>query len=327
MKLHLLNRPVMADKKLYEEAIGFLSDEFKKITGVKGFFRFGNITVPGISDLDLLLVFEDKMKCDRTGFENLPDKYSYLFTHGIMAVSESDFHRNNYYTLWSEHNPVFDNGISESPLGYRTSEINNFLKIQTALEFIVANYIDLKVQLEYKVIKLRSFLQHMKGILYDLEFLNIKESEIHSLLYELKDMMVHWFKKTPDDQHIINWIEKFNNSYDKFVIELFSSHTLYLPELQEYRIARNMILEDGDLPSYNRKGYIIPMMYVEILKQRYIKLQNRLNKFKFHFPLTNIPSHPVLEERFRFLQEMKQYNRNYLPGFMTITTSITSKMI
>src|SRR5215207_1005947 len=101
VKLNYINRPVFTDRAQYDRAIQDISSQLAAIPGVKTVYRFGNITTPGISDIDLLVVFQNKVPCNASGFENVKG-HDYLFTHGIMALCEDHFYRNQDYTIWSE---------------------------------------------------------------------------------------------------------------------------------------------------------------------------------------------------------------------------------
>ncbi len=319
-----IDRPAYIPNQQYAEAIDEIVGSNKNLQGLKAIYQFGNISSPGISDLDLLFVFHNGCQCRANGFERLSEKYKALFTHGIMAVSDNFFTENNYYTIWSNHHKVWGTETEEGSRK-RNGEEEKQLKIQTAVEFLIANYIDLHIQKSYKVIKLRAFLQHMKGILYDLEMLDKNTGEIYHLLQQLKHWILNWFDITPADKEINLWIEQFDRVYERFVNESLKEHPMYLPALPRYPIARNMNLKAGDITSCTRKGLLLPVIFSSI-GRNYFKLQHRLNTFTFTCPISHEAA-PIVKERYDFLKRMKDYNREHLPNFMTITTSITSKLI
>lgn len=326
MSLRFINRPVFVPRKMYAEANEFLINYFKEIPSIVSIYQFGNITAPGISDIDLLLVFKDEEKCLLNGFEIFPERFNYLFTHGMMALCEKHFHQNHHYTLWSDYVFLHGKNIAADFVEKKTKEEIRALKIQTALEFLVANYIDLKVQLTYGIIKLRSFLQHMKGIIYDLEFLDVHEGKVYDQLIELRHWIKNWFKLKPTNQQITDWIKQFILSYELFVSDMFHHHQLYLPAMNNYYMARNATLKNQKNIGYKHSGIVLPKQ-LSIIGKKYSNLQNRFNRFEFYFPIVNDSPFPIVKKRFEFLKEMKTYNREYLLNFMTITTSITSKII
>lgn len=326
MSLRFINRPTFVPREIYAKANDFLIDYFKQEPSLLSIYQFGNITSPGVSDIDLLLVFKDGEKCLLNGFEKLPEQYSYLFTHGMMALNEKHFRANHHFTLWSDYVYLAGANIAMDLKEQKTEEEIHALKIQTALEFLVANYIALKVQLTYGIIRLRSLLQHMKGIIYDLEFLNVNSGIVYDQLLELKHWIKNWFQLNPTDKQIEKWIFDFDKTYEAFVKEMFHQHQLYLPKMDNYFMARNSILINRNKVGYKHKGIVLPKQ-LSIIGKKYSNLQNRFNRFEFYFPIVNEHPIAIVKERFQFLQEMKKYNREHLPNFMTITTSITSKII
>lgn len=322
--MRFTDHPSPAPRSLYDEAVQGIIDRNKGLSGLKSIVQFGNITTPGISDLDILFVFKSGQSCLATGLENLPAAHINLFTHGIMAISENHYTDNEYYTLWSEHHLVWGENPSEIEL-QRSKENDFILKIQTAIEFLIANFIDIKIQKEYKIIKLRALLQHMKGILYDLEYLNDSHSVLHPHLLELKEMSRTWFTQTPSDKKLTEWFLSFEKLYDEYVHQVLLKHPLYLPSRDTFPISKNMILQNSESVNFERKGMLLPG-FLSTAGRNYVKLQHRFNQFTISCPITHEAS-PIVKDRFDFLVRMKKYNRQYLPNFMTITTSITAKII
>lgn len=322
--IRFIDRPTALQRHLYDEALDGIIHRNKSLNGLKAIYKFGNITSPGISDLDILFVFENSVVTEATGLEDLPLEHTSLFTHGIMAVSEEHFAENNYFTLWSDHTLIWGTETISS-VKQRTAQEESHLKIQTAIEFLIANYIDLKIQKSYKVIKLRALLQHMKGILYDLDFLDDKNSTLHPFLNKLKSWSQNWFNYTPGDQELSEWLDTFEPVYDEYVQNALIKHPMFLPQRDRYKIAKNMTLTPGVNVSYSRIGFLLPT-FLSGFGRKYVKLQHRFNQFHFTCPITHSAS-PIVGERFDFLKRMKDYNRKHLPNFMTITTSITAKLI
>lgn len=319
-----IDYPSATTKAAYQEAVDGIVARNCMLMGLKAIYRFGHITTPGISDLDLLFVFKEGERCLRNGLEALPDSQRNLFTHGIMALHEGHFLKNNFYTLWSDHELIWGDapsGTSE----LRKPEEEQALRIQTAIEFLVANYIDLIVQRTYGTFKVRALLQHMKGIMYDLDYLGDSQTALHPMIATLKNWISGWFTAKPDEREIREWIENFIPEYIRYTSEKLQQHPLYLPESTHYTIARNMRLKKSDSLSYIHRGFLLPV-FLYGAGRKYIKLQNRLNHFEFRCPIVH-KTDEILIQRFRFLQEMKAYNKSFLPNFMTITTSITAKII
>ncbi len=322
--MRFIDQPLPTARNLYDAAVQGIIDRNKHLPGLKSIVQFGNITTPGISDIDLLFVFRNEQVCQATGLENLPEAHKSLFTHGIMAISESQYSDNEYFTIWSEHHLVWGEDPSQEERK-RSDEDETALKIQTAIEFLIANFIDIKVQKEYQIVKLRALLQHMKGILYDLEYLNDAHSILHPHLLELKEIIRNWFEVIPSEKKLMDWFFSFEKLYDQYVHQVLLKYPMYLPSRDVFPISKNMILKSDSSVDFSRKGVLLPT-FLSFAGRSYVKLQHRFNRFTVSCPLTHQAA-PIVKERFEFLVRMKAYNRQYLPNFMTITTSITAKLI
>ena len=319
-----IDRPIYCERDWYDEALSLISKKLIHQEGVKAVYRFGNITIPGISDLDILVVFEKSAKSLLNGFEPIEEKHKKLFTHGIMAIREDHFHKNMYYTIWSE--PVLLEGTPEREIRQRSPDEDVVIKKQTGLEFLLAHYIDMAVQLRYRIFKLRALLQHTKGLIMDLEFLGIRDSPIHPLCRELREKTITWFEKDNPDKFLDQWIIQFTKLYFSLCEEIFNSNDLYFPGGTEFDIAKNIKLIKGKKLGYTQRGIVVPDIGL-IAEKKHFKLLNKLNRFYFNVPITDRAEHPMLKDRFLFLKEMKTHNRQHFPNFMTITTSVTSKVI
>lgn len=320
-----IDRPIYCERDWYQEALERISNTLIREQGVKAIYKFGNITVPGISDLDLLVVFDREAHSTRNGFESLEEQHKRLFTHGIMALREDHFRQNMFYTIWSD--PVLIQGTeTPAPPQTRNNAEDEAVKQQTGLEFLLAHYIDMAVQLKYRIFKVRALLQHTKGLPMDLAFLGIHDSPIHLLCQELRERTLHWFENDNPDDFLNDWIIRFTEVYFSLCRDIFHSRTMYLPGGKTFAIAKNMQLRKSNELNHSHYGLVFPNPGL-MDDKKHFKLLNKANRFRFNVPLTDQPAHPILAQRFNFLREMKAHNRQHLPNFMTITTSITSKII
>src|SRR5262245_31266401 len=92
MRLKFIDVPQPADRQDYEDAIETISGNLVKTGSVRCVIRFGNITTPGISDIDLMAVFKDDSFCPDDPLNALPYKQRKLFTHNVDAVPEKYFY-------------------------------------------------------------------------------------------------------------------------------------------------------------------------------------------------------------------------------------------
>jgi hypothetical protein len=274
----------------------------------------------------LLIVFKDNTTCDDKILNIIPDHLHYLFTHGVMALNERHWNANRKYALWDNQKTIYGTEPDIEP-DIIDENAKKALKIQTAIEFLVVNYIDLKLQTENKTIKLRDLLQHTKGLVYDLEYLNITNSKISSYISKAKKWISNWFLQIPTDHEINKWFIEFESEYEIFMQDTLKQFPLYLPESKHYQFSKSIKLAPSPKLAYSRKGINAPAGLSTFLGKTYSKVQNKLNTYTIEVPIVNHASHKILEERVQFFKEMKSYNNEHFPNFASLTTSLMSKLV
>jgi hypothetical protein len=325
--MQIINYPLTGYHKedyyhLYDKVI----ETLKNNSDVKCICTFGGVNQPGISDIDLLITFKKDSHFNGDIISDLSAKEKSLFTHGIMALSEQHWFQNKAYALWDNQKIIFGTEPIGNIIKMNDDELR-IIKKETALEFFYTNYIDLTLQKEYGIIKLRDTLQHTKGLIYDLDYLNISNSPIDNYISKAKGWIDNWHISQPTNSEIIIWFIKFYDAYSLFLIELFKYNRIFLSDRLTRLFAKNILLTNSDTISYKRKGIKTPSILYPILQKRTLKISNKLNKFEFFMPSTNQPENFILEKRIAFFSEMKKYNQQHFPKLGLLTTSLMSKLV
>ena len=325
--MQIINYPLTGYHKedyyhLYDKVI----ETLKNNSDVKCICTFGGVNQPGISDIDLLITFKKDSRFNGDIISDLSAKEKSLFTHGIMALSEQHWFQNKAYALWDNQKIIFGTEPIGNIIKMNDDELR-IIKKETALEFFYTNYIDLTLQKEYGIIKLRDTLQHTKGLIYDLDYLNISNSPIDNYISKAKGWIDNWHISQPTNSEIIIWFIKFYDAYSLFLIEIFKYNRIFLSDRLTRLFAKNILLTNSDTISYKRKGIKTPSILYPILQKRTLKISNKLNKFEFFMPSTNQPENFILEKRIAFFSEMKKYNQQHFPKLGLLTTSLMSKLV
>jgi hypothetical protein len=326
MSYTYINSPAPALREEYDRAIASVVEQLKEAQGIIAIYRFGNITSPGISDIDLLAVFEDGLSCELTGFEKMNARHRSLFTHGVMALCKSHFIGRQQFTIWSDDHLVWGTQPAIDKSLVPSADDASILKRQIAIEYLLINYIDLCIQQYYHIINVRSSLQHFKGVVYDLDFLSVGEHPLRSHLAIIKKWYAAWFTAPPSPKEFKNWIDEYSRLLIPFVTELFQRESLYLPEKNLYQLAKNISLKKGTTLKMMTYGVKLPAFFASFTGKKYVKAMTKLNNFQLEAPLQTTSAHRILTERLNFMKEMTQYNMQHLPNFMPISTMITSKL-
>ena len=135
--MHLTTYPRSVVVSSYDLAIERMVEKLKQQGSVLSIFQIGNTNNPGISDIDMLVVFEDGAKYNLNPLEDLSKMDRYLFSHSLYGISKTSFsqaHRytffHNYKLLWGEKLPSDENNLPEDKI--------QILKTQTSLEYLIS---------------------------------------------------------------------------------------------------------------------------------------------------------------------------------------------
>lgn len=325
--MQIINYPLAGYHKddyfqLYEKVVAAL----KNNSDIKCICTFGGVNQPGISDIDLLITIKQGATFKGDIISELTSKEKVLFTHGVMALSEQHWFQNKAYALWDNQQLLSGEAPSGDEIVINETEINA-LKKQTALEFLFTNYIDLTLQKEYNLIKLRDLLQHTKGITYDLNYLNLSNTPIDSFVLQAKDWITNWHLSQPKEKEIKLWFKQFYLSYEELICQLFKQHSIYLHDHLNLNFSKNIKLQNQPSISYIRNGNNLPGFMMLLMQKKAVKLLNKTNSFVFNVPLTNNAENSILEKRLQFFREMKTYNQKHFPNLGLLTTSLMSKIV
>lgn len=318
MRLHFTDYPHYVPLAEYENAMSRMVEKLSVQPGVISIYQIGSISTPGISDIDMLVVFEDGIKCELNPLQDLSKSERYLFAHGLYGIFKTNFFKaqrytffHNYNLLWGEQLPIVQSDLSEDDI--------QVLKNQIALEYLIKKYISMTVELTYRIIKMRVLLLQTKAMLYDLELLKISSGRLFDLIQTIVIWRNSWFERTPTEKMLRNWIKDFYAELINFVKILLQTKKFYLPTWANFRIARNIVLVPSDQFGYTHIGITLPSMF-GALGRKYFNLQHRFNKFNIMLPITSLAIPKILESRVLFSRETNKENKNFLPNFMPLTS-------
>jgi len=318
--MYLTDFPRFVPVSAYDLAIERMVGKLRQQDGVVSIFRLGSINSPGISDIDILVVFEDGVKCSLNPLKDLSKIECYLFSHNLYGISKTNFFDAQRYTFFHDYNLLWGDQL---PFGQSdlSCEEMQALKTQTALEYLIKMYINCTIEYTYGIVRMRGLLVLTKALLYDLEFLNVSSGRLFDLIQILILWRNQWFKEKPDKQDLKIWIREFYEELTAFLKTMLHTKTFYLPEWANLCVARNMTLVPSKKFGYTHKGITLPAI-LGGLGRKYFNVQHRFNTFRFRIPITisNVPD--ILLKRFEFAMKMKRANGEHLANFMPLTSSL-----
>lgn len=320
MRMYLTDFPHFFPASSYEFAIERMVRKLRQLDGVISIFQIGSINSPGISDIDMLVVFEDGTECNLNPLEDLSKSEHYLFSHGLYGVSKTHFREAQRYTFFHNYNLLWGEQL---PFGQSDSsgEEMQALKTQTALEYLIKMFINTTVERTYGIVRVRGLLVLVKALSYDLEFLNVSSGRLFDLVQTIINWRNNWFESRPDKQTFKKWFQEFCVTLTTFLEIEFTKQAFYLPECANVYVARNMMIEPSKCFDYVHKGTrLAPTLGV--LGKKYFNVQHRFNTFRFRIPVATCGIPNIIRDYFTFARQTKQTNNESLPYFMPLTSSL-----
>jgi len=318
--MQFYNEPKYQPPERYQSVIARAIDLIQREKGVLSIYQLGSAGTPGISDIDLLVVFEEGTSSSFNLFDHLSREDRYFFVHEPFGIPRHLFDKAQRYTLYHNYNLLWGMSSGTGPVALDEHEIHA-LKNQIALEFLVSNYISKSLEKTYETLNVRSTLLAVNALRYDLDFLEVTSGRFYDLVYQLVEWRKRWFEKRVSNKQFVTWLNTFYDELPRFIDNLNERNRLYLPVWANHRYARHVRLEPGDDLGYSYEGYILPSM-LRYIGRKYNRLQSRLISFRFSIPVTSKAQADILEKRFLFLKESVAYNVAHLNAFSALSGNL-----
>jgi hypothetical protein len=315
-----MDQPRFVGPQAYSDAIERMCRRFAKVPGLVSIFQIGHVSTPGISDIDLLFVFEDDTSFRENPLTGLSRLDRYLFVHSPFAVGMANYEEAMRFTFF--HNYRLLHG--RAPIAKVTplsAEQEECLKRQIALEYLVRIFVSLSVEIKYGVLKLRNFFLHAKALLYDCEFLKSENGLFPSALRRIVGIRNQWFD---NPKRLLLDVHSFHQEFLRFLSAQLEMHEFYLPAREHYRLAGHLRLTPATRLCIRHHGTVLPPAFVG-LGRRCFNLQHRFNRFEFGLPFRTTGCPPILEQVFKSRDEIETAGRMRFPHFLSLASNLASQ--
>lgn len=316
----LIDFPRQVPVEAYELAVQRMVERLATVSGVRCIYQIGHVSTPGISDLDLLVVFEDDATCNVNPLHGLSCDDRYLFVHCPFAVTKSNFSEAMTHTFF--HNYQLRCGASPvQPVANLAIREERLLKQQIALEYLVRMWVSLSVELVYGVVKLRNLFLHAKALLYDCAFLDISSGDFVDSVQSIVSLRARWFQDRPRRRLLEKEVRRLYGALESALSRLFREHPFYLPPAAEHRLARHVLLVPGHEIQVVHRGMPLPAA-LGWLGRKYFNCQHRWNRFEFQLPFRSDGMPRVVERGFALRKTMAANRNHRFPHFLTLSSSL-----
>ncbi len=312
-------RQVSAD--IYRRAIAKLVEYLHQIPGFVSLYQIGSVSEPGISDLDVLAVFENGHVVSVDPRRSLNEAERYLFAHGLFGIDAGAFASARALTCFHNYRVVCGRDLADENF-FLPEEDQERLQRQIALEYLVRMWIAMTVESYYQTVKIRNLLLQGKALAYDLEFLGITSGGLYDQTQRLLEFRAGWFKSQPTTQELAEWFRVTYEEVRRLLGELLTVHKIFLIPRRSYNMGQAIELTNANELSTRCWGLRLPRSLAHIGKP-YFALQNRLNRFRFAIPFSTDGASPIVARHLSLQQQLRQYNDAHLPHFLPLATSLT----
>jgi hypothetical protein len=306
--------PVFYSAEEYEASIQSVCSLLQSISSVKSIYQVGGISDYGISDIDMLVIFENSVTYRHNPLpSDGKSAGSYLFTHRLFGTTENrleeleNFTRFGKYKLLHGKPQTFALTLPEPKL--------NLIEKQIALEYLLKAFISLHIAITFGLVKIRNLLLHVKALKLDLELLGINHGSFYELVLEFIAMRKTWFVKTPGAELLEKKILELYQSYQTMLEKLFQQYPFYLPGISKVNLSRNIELKSN--PVFEPAGTGIPLILKKVIPEsKRERILNRLFRFCFRIPVINRPVPEVIQQRYDYINTGVDFNKKHLPFFL-----------
>ncbi len=318
-KYSLIDLPVFVRPEMYEINISAVASALMNHGKVESVYRIGSVTAPGISDLDMFVVFKDGTSTVHDPLRKLDEQGHYLFVHRLFGASYSHFQK--AVGLNQFHNYRLIGGSESRSEGHLSPADDTLVKIQTALEFMIKMFMVMNFQKVYRIIKVRAFLLESRAMEYDLEYLGVKSGPLFDVVQEIINLRKRWFLSENNYLKIDDLFDRFYIHLLAFLEDILLKEKFYTPHLTSGRFVKNVRWAMSEKLSISKRGIPLPSFLAGIFHRKYFNMMNKVTGFSVRLPLSPDPP-AILEQRFLLLKEMAVYNKKHIPEFMPPGSSL-----
>jgi hypothetical protein len=312
MGYRFINYPVYYTAQHYQVVVDRLVSRFQKEGSVQAIYHLGNVKAPGISDLDILVVFKDKAVFPSNPIERLDKMESYFFAHNLFGLSESLVEPFMRYQPHFSGKLIFGSG-PELDQQHKT-EATSVLWEQIAIEYLVKNFLVTKLQYLSGIVKLRSLLLEANATLYDLDILH-EQGPLRSLVTQLINWRKNWFDQEPSSETLSSFFDEYLSEQEKFLERIFRDRVMYSVSKSGIDLSGQLKIITGDSFRISTERGFLRGVIQNMTNLKMARLIQKVQKVTLYLPVEQCEAGSILSERFRFIKGAVNYNKEYLYYF------------
>ena len=177
------------------------------------------------------------------------------------------------------------------------------------------------------MIKLRSLIQEIKGVRYDLDFLHIRGLQINECMSHFLNRLDHYFEAPFDPKEFSLWLDQYYHALEEAIIHVNRQEkVLWVPKENDLTYGRNISLQKGETLQCETSGIFLPSVLLANNKKVY-NAHQRLNRFIITMKYSTKDQHGLNVKRFNEFDKHKKENQQCFPHFGALMTSLAGQFI
>lgn len=185
----------------YKETVNFIIKKYSKVKGLMSAYNWGGTFTPGISDLDIIFVFNKSkasaMPFFKRVFYILNDKHRYIARHPFFYIDSESFENIRYIYPDAEFKLLHGKNIKIKKVSSRDAY---FPRTALMTDVIARHYPrDFLEQAIVKSINVRDMLLRLNSLKYSIKTMELitkeKNKEWNDKLKQIEHLRKNWFNK------------------------------------------------------------------------------------------------------------------------------------
>lgn len=247
LKYKFYNLPKRRVLEDYEELAGYLVDRYCKIKGLVSIYEWGDVSDPGISDMDLIFVFKEKkassMPLFKRGFYMLNRERRYTARHPFFYIDEPSFKDIRYVYPEATFKLIYGKDVKIKDISSKCFYFSNMALLN---DIIIRHYPrDFLEQSLKRSINVRDTLLRLNSLKYSimaLEMLTKGKSEWNDELKKISFLRKNWLRES-DFESLISCV----NDATDITMDLIS-------RFRDFLVKNDFVnIKSGNCAEYNDK--------------------------------------------------------------------------
>jgi hypothetical protein len=320
--MHLIDLPKYYPESTYLKLIDKIIGNHKNYDEISMIYQIGSISTPGISDIDLIFVFKDNCDFKINIKKYILKKENYLLSHNPFGIPEKYVKDISGINMFSNFKLLYEKEYNKNLIA-KDNRINDAIKIQTALEYLLKIFISLSIQNELRTFKVRSLLLEIKALKYDFEILENTSNELMKCFNNLLDLRENWFSINNCKRNFVNEILALFPLLLNYLKNILDKNIIKLPIENSFNYTKNYKLILKNDFNYKSKGIGRYLLNWGIKSKRVFNLANRFNKYLLELKWMNkFDENDIIMKKFEAEKNLISYNNKYLPFFLPLKSSL-----